>query len=253
MQCHNRKAFLLGIAASLGLFVVGSSTVQATVITMGCSNSGVACTLEELSNGASFLIDGANFDNWGITDFSSIPVDLAEIDVLPLNDQPDSVGLAFRTDGGLGVSGLDLVDLSIGFELTLSTGARPIDGASFELADYSFGAANAGGFVIGAEDIRDSLGDLIGDTFVQVDNLTPPILELLDATNFAPQSALSIVKTITIGGDGVDDVVVLDEFAQRFSLINGVPEPASPILLFSGLLGLICFRQFRRSSTRASI
>lgn len=250
MHCRNRNAFLMGTVASLGLWASIAATAQASVTTIGCSNANVACTLEELSNGSSFIIDDVNFDNWGITDFSSVPIDLSTIDVRPLNDQPNSVGLAFQAAGGLNTAGFDLIDLSIGF--TVSAAIRSITGVSFELTEFDFGAANVGGFVNGFEDIRDGLGGLIGDLFVEADSLTPPILNPIDTLSFSSESALLIEKTILVSGDAIDDLVALDEFVQRFSLVNGVPEPTSPVLLISGLIVLLWSRRIKQAVSGAS-
>ena len=225
---------------------------NATIITIGCANVGVACTLDELAGGASIQVNDVTFDTWICRrSFPTTPSIYASVDVVPLDDQPSNVGLAFAANGAMSTDGLDLIDIAINFAATTPAGAQQISGASFELTDFTFGGANTGGFIQGFEDVLDPSGGLIGAAFVEADNLPPPVFDLFDSTSFAPTSTLAIEKLLLIGGDGVGDTVTLDGFEQRFQFA-AVPAPVPLILLFSGLLSLAWSRRTNRASTRES-
>jgi|GEM_PF-766472 len=234
------------------LFAGGAPNVNATIITNGCANADVACTLAELSAGASIQVNDVTFDTWSVFDFSNNLVNLSNVDVVPLDDQPSNVGLAFAANGALSTNDLDLIDVSINFAATTSAGAPAIRAVTFELTDFTFGASNTGGFIQGFEDVLDSSSGLIGAAFVEADNMLLPVLDLFDSAVFAPTSTLAIEKLLLIGGDGVGDTVTLDGFEQRFQLAS-VPTPVPLILLCSGLLSMAWSRrttQYRRENSR---
>jgi hypothetical protein len=183
----------------LSLFAGGVSHAYATIITNGCANAGVACTLAALSAGASIQIDDVTFDTWSVLDFSNNSVNLSNVDVVPLDDQPSNVGLALEANGALSTNDFDLIDISINFAATTSAGAQQISGVSFELTDFTFGAANTGGFIQGFEDVLDTGSGLIGAASVEADNLPPPVFDLFDSMTFAPTSTLAIEKLLLIG------------------------------------------------------
>jgi hypothetical protein len=223
---------------------------NATIITDGCVNANVTCTLEELSGGASIEVDGVLFDTWFVDDASNNSVDLGSVDVVPLVHS-SNVGLAFATNGAMVSTGVDdFVDVYISFAATAFSDARQISGVSFELTDFIFGAGNLGGIILGSENVLDSSGDQIGEADVVADN-PPLVLELFDLTTFEPTSTVVIEKQLLIG-DVVGDTVTLNGFEQRFQLA-AVPTPIPLILLFSGLLSLAWFRRssgYTRESLR---
>lgn len=236
--CNQGRLWATGIVVLCFL----APYANATIITNGCANVGVACTLDELAGGASIQVNDVTFDAWTVADFSNNSINIASVDVVPLDDQPSNVGLAFDANGVLSTTGFDLIDLSINFAATTATGAQQISGASFELTDFAFGAANFGGLISGFEDVLDPSGGLIGAAFVEADNQPPPVFDLFDSTAFPPTSTHTIEKLILISGDAIGDTVTLDGFEQRFQFAT-VPAPMPLILLFGGLLSLAWSRR----------
>ena len=156
----------------------GAPYANATIVTSGCANSGVSCTLDELAGGASIQVNDVTFDTWSVLDSSDNAVSLSSVDVIALDDQPSNVGLSFTANRALSTTGLDLIDVAIDFAVTTSAGTPQVGGASFELTELTFGAANAGGFILGLEDVLDSSSALVGSAFVTADNLPPLLFDL---------------------------------------------------------------------------
>jgi hypothetical protein len=234
----------------LSLFAGGAPQVDATIITSGCADAGVACTLAELSGGASIIIDDKRFDDWVLNyDDSSTAVDLVPITVTPLDDQPLNPGLQFDTNGEFSVVGFDTID--VGFSFTVSTldGSALIKDNSLEINGFTFGLNNVGGFITIFEDVYDATADLIGDKFVTADNELP-VLDLFDSAQFAPQSQITVDTFIFLSGSDQDDTVSLDRFTQRFSQI---PEPSGLLLLGIGLAGLGIYRKTQRLNAHSFV
>jgi len=247
---ENRKQHYWLAACVLVFATLGSglSNVNAGIITTGCVNTNVACTLAELSAGADLVINDVNFFGWSVVDQSSNPLGLDDISVMAIDNQPSEVGLAFETANSFNTTGLDLVDITINFAVATAVGAKQVNGASFELTDFSFEATNIGGFISGFDAIFDLTGVLIGDAFAQVDNLAAPVIDTFDSATFAPRSALSVEKLILLGGDAEEDRVSLNGFEQRFILAS-VPMPTTLLLFITGLFGLICCRRSKSNSS----
>jgi PEP-CTERM motif-containing protein len=230
------------VAAILTLFCCTVTVTQANVITNGCSNTNASCTLGELVGGGSIVIDDKSFDNWFVDDFSTIPVITSGIQVLALDDQSLNTGLQFNANGQFSVTGLDLIDLDIGFSVSTLDGSARIKDNSLEINQFVFNAGNAGGFINIFEDVVDVNGNLIGEKFVTADNSPPGFFDLFDSASFSPQAMIFVETTILLGGDSDFDSVSLDRFTQRFSQIlepaTQIPEPVTLMLIGIGLAGL---------------
>lgn len=230
------KEIILFLATVLLGCVV--TTTYANVITNGCADTNASCTLDELAGGGSIVIDDKLFDGWVIDDFSTNSVIASDIQVLALDDQLLNPGLQVIANGQFSVIGLDLVDLGIGFNLSTLDGGARIKGNSLEINQFTFGAGNVGGFIDIFEELLDTSGNLIGETFVTADNSPPSISNLFDMASFSPQAMIFVETTILLGGDSVLDTVSLDSFTQRFSQIsNPISEPVTLILIGVGLAG----------------
>lgn len=223
------------ILACVILFALGASTLHASVLTSGCANINQSCTLEELGNGGSIIIHDKLFNDWFFDDFSTNPLDTGAIDVTALDDDPLNPGLQYDSNGEFSTTGLDVVDLLIGFTVSTLSGEERIKDNSLEINSFSFGAGNVGGVIDVFESVFDSNIDFLGDKFVTADNLPPPVFDLLDEIEFAPQSLIFVDTLVFIAGDDAGDLVSLDRFTQRFSQ---VPAPATLALFGLGLAGL---------------
>ncbi len=231
------KEIILFLAAVLLACLV--STTYANVITNGCADTNASCTLDELASGGSIVIDDKLFDGWVINDFSTTPVVASGIQVLALDDQLLNPGLQFNANGQFNVTGLDLIDLGIEFNVSTLDGSARIKDSSLEINQFDFGVGNIGGFIEILEDVLDTNGNLIGDKRVTADN-TAGVFDLFDTTNFPTQAMISVETSILLLGDSGPDTVSLDRFTQRFSLDNPISEPVTLILIGIGWAGL-CF------------
>jgi len=70
-------------------------------------------------------------------------------------------------------------------------------------------------------------------------------LDLTDAATFAPQRDIWITKNILVWSQDIGDTAALNEFEQRFSQIQAVPEPGMWALL--GVAGLAACLTRRRA------
>lgn len=215
---------------------------KAAVTTSGCGNANVSCTLEELFLGGSFTIDGINFNSWDIfelaLDTPSTP-DFEDIEVIPLDDQPMNPGILYNMNSEFSVFDDRFIFLDFGFNV-VANHDLPIKDNSLELIDFVFGGPAGAIFI--DEDIYDSNDDFLLSKAVFADNLNGDF-QLSDSVVFAPQSQIFANTFIDMFGDEVGDSVQLNSFEQRFSVI---PEPASLLLVGSGLLGIIGVRRMRR-------
>ena len=217
---------------SVRLTMLRSTAAVAAVLLVLAPTASSAVALADLVGGATIVIGDKVFDRWFAEDFSSVPVNLADIDVVPLVDQPLNPGLMFNANGKLRTTGLDLIDLTLGFTVSTLDGRPTIKDNSLEIVGYSFGPSNVGGVISVFEDVFDAGGALIGEKFVTADNLPPSTFGLFDSAQFAPRSLVSVEKLILISGDAPGDTVSLDSFEQRFSQ---VPEPATLALVLSAM------------------
>lgn len=225
---------LISAVTLVGALALSAPAANAMVTTTGCAAMNVSCTLAELAGGGGVQVDNTLFSNWSLIDASTLPVDPAQIIVTPLNDRPLDPGLRYTTANGLTTSGFDLIDLALGFTVSTTDGSARIKDNLLELTGFSFGAANAGGFISFVENIRNGFGISLGDKVVFADNLSG-VMNLFDSALFTPQPLLGIQTSIILGGDSNADTVSLTSFEQRFSQI---PEPSSLLLVSLGLLGL---------------
>ena len=214
-------------------------------ILMAASGAGQATTLGELFDGANMTVGDKLFSDWTLIDFddSANPGNTAynQIVVNPLADQPLNPGLEFVSTGILTVSDMDFMDLYFSFTVT-SMGALIKDN-SLEITGYEFGADNLGGLIYIEEHVYDVADNLLAFKTAEIDNLFD-IDDPYDWAEFAPQQSIYVEKNIMLYSDFMDDTVSLNSFEQRFSQ---VPEPATILLVSTGLLGIGALRKKRKA------
>ena len=214
-------------------------------ILMGVSGTGQATQLGGLFGGADMIVGDKLFSDWTLLDFndSANPsnTDYNLIEVNPLADQALNPGLEFVSTGILTVSDMDIMDLYFSFTVT-SLGALIKDN-SLEITDYEFGANNFGGLIYIEEHVYDVADNLLAFKIAEIDNFFG-INDPYDWAEFAPQQSIYVEKNILLSGDWFGDTVSLNSFDQRFSQ---VPEPATILLVSTGLLGIGALRKKRKA------
>lgn len=178
------------------------------------------------------------FSGWTLLS-NSDGTDLSQIEVTPLADPADNLGLRYTDTGGVLV--LDTLGEEFGFSfqftVTVLDPGQQITGNSLELVDTA-----TEGFAL--VQVRESVEDAAGTTTLATKDVIsqgePDFEVLLDVATFLPQE--SIVVTTAVSGlvEGTEDFGRLTQFDQRFSqTFIAVPEPASLGLLLLGLTGLL--------------
>lgn len=214
-------------------------------ILMAVSGAGQAAMLGDLFGGDDMTVGDKLFSDWELINFTdsanSSNTDYNLIVVNPLADQPLNPGLEFVSTGILTVSDLDVMDLYFSFTVT-SMGALIKDN-SLEITGYEFGADNLGGLIYIEEHVYDVADNLLAFKTAEIDNLFD-IDDPYDWAEFAPQQSIYVEKNIMLYSDFMDDTVSLNSFEQRFSQ---VPEPATILLVSTGLLGIGALRKKRKA------
>ena len=214
---------------------------SSVVMTSGCANVDVSCTLGELAQGGAILAGDKLFSEWSVEDFSTLPVPLDDVDVVGLDDALDA-GIRYQSAIALSTDGFDLIDLAVSFVVTATDPAMRISGGSVELEAFEFGAGNVGGVVTLFTDLFDLADFLLDASVLTADNFPPPFFVLSDSWAFSPQSSAKVETEILVTGDGGSDVATLSAFSQRFTQI-AVPEPPVLALVLVALLAGLAARR----------
>lgn len=224
-------------------------------------SSAQATLLSNLFNGGSLTIGDKLFDQWtpvfqGSSDGSTINTSNIEVTALgpigsnPLNPGP---GLRFTVlNNELTVAGDGIFayrDLQFGFRVSaLDPGFRIKDNSL--LSDSSLNRVADGKNDLGTY-ILETIGTAAGLADLGVKDVEASVLDdivtldLTAAATFAPQRDIWITKNILVWSQDIGDTAALNEFEQRFSQIQAVPEPGMLALL--GVAGLAACLTRRRA------
>ncbi|MGK7943624.1 MAG: hypothetical protein AB4058_04065 [Microcystaceae cyanobacterium] len=236
----NLKIFLkVTVPTLIGFLGLNLGQLQASVTTFGCdADSNPICTLQELFDGGSILIDNGLFSQWDLLSVNAtgqVP-DFSLVEVIPLNSNPNELKLSYQFNGQLTVSDLNILDLQLAFNLATISNTVSIEGTSLEIADFSF-AQSEGGAIDILEEIFDNSNQIVAGLSVFAENDDS---ELFDSVQFEPQSSLSLETSFFLVTDEENDMVALNTFEQSFYQIQTSTDEPSFVLSFVilGLLGL---------------
>jgi hypothetical protein len=201
-----------------------------------------ATTLQDLFNGATLDVGSVRFDSWSLLSVDALVPpnpDFAQIDVLPIDDDPLNPGLEFVANGQLSTNDLDSIDLLFSFRVSSLSGDR-FGGHNLTLTDHDFGGTS--GIIFISSELTDGGGDPLASSLVIADKGSDFFL-LSAGSGFASQAELDVTLDVFVTGFSSADSVSLISFTQRFSL---VPEPTTFVLLLAAC-GL-AERLFKRTS-----
>ncbi len=273
---------LLPILAAAIIVALPLGMARATVITEGCANIDVSCTLGELlfDEGVITVNDKTFLGFFQIGDLveENVASPDGEIEIVGLDDGGLDPGpglawvfpeIVFTGVGELSFSigGFVVVDIEGGFppEIIKDNSLEIIITDNLGFGDDTQLSVEERLFAPNIAEINDFLddlvengppdsedfdalfeGDLIGtkDVFIDLDG-GDPTFSLFDSLDFEPQGFLLFQTTFVITGASDEDGVQGLVVEQRFSQVSA-PEPATLVVFGAGLAGLGWLRRRRK-------
>lgn len=191
----------------------------AIALAVGVPPSARALTLADLDAGGSFSVGALTFSDFDVLVTGDLSADLSDYGVQLLAD-------GFRVVGPLTTVADEVGSLLVSFAVE-AAGSFAIDGASLFSPLVAVGAGSSAL-------VSDAIFDGDGNPLAQL--LALEVFGVAsspsDATSFADQARLLVVKTVALGGGAFSAAPFVE---QRFTVI---PEPITLALLAGGCIGL---------------
>jgi len=173
------------------------------------------CTTEQTTLDQLFLPGGCIiagdkiFENWELAGTGGDPYDFANVEVIPVNDDPNNPGLRYVTNNLSVVQGGG-ISWNIHYDVSTLSGDPLIKDYSLELIDFS--SDDEGAFPNVSEDTVPS------SAFILVDTSQPKLEAFFEPTN-AIRVSLTVSLTSIFGPNS------LQEFVALYSQVPPPPEP----------------------------
>jgi hypothetical protein len=229
-----RPAGQLVLLAVVVLLLVATREARAFVTTFGCAGAS-SCTLAELLAGGAIQVNYTRFENWELEfiDTDGVQPDFTQIVVegLDAGGVAPGDGVRFVGNGELAVAGADRLDMAIGYTVAEIGAAHEIQGNTLELSSH---AVAGSAFITVGEFVADANGTGLGQKEVDSDPVLSDEIDLALGPLPVGVPQLIIESDILLQSGVAGDSAQLDTFEQRFAL----PEPGSPLMLGSALVGL---------------
>ncbi len=179
----------------------------------------VACftgptTLDVLLNGNCIVAGDKIFDNWELTSQGGKPYDLSNVQVIPVNDDPNNPGLRYVTNN-LSVSGSEFTGWQMEYDVSTLSGDPLIKDYSLEMTKFSPDSFDR--FPLIGEDTVPPGPSLI------VVRPSQPEAEAF----FNPTNTLRVQLTVSL--DALFSSNSLEEFVALYSQVPQEPEPDTPV------------------------
>lgn len=234
MKGFKKKAVAVAVGSALGLALT-SAPAQAAPTYNGCASS-TACTLQELFDGASIVMNNVVFGGFSLGFSSGNVAPYGFSSVFVTGDDSDGMNLGLLYGGFSIVGGPDgVLDYSFTVDASPNTGLI--------LGDASLELTNAASPVEIVEDLFDAGDNFIDTMTVFSDDAGT---QTFDSTVYAATDFLGVDMALAAGGAGW-----VDGFETYFSLdpqATDVPEPGTLALLGAGLVGFGLTRRRKKKA-----
>lgn len=207
-------------------------------------NIAQAVTLADLFNGASIRANDKIFAEWNLSvaeKFKSgdtptvTPIDLSQIDVIPLEDDPNNPGIQYIANNDvLAVSAQELINIQFDYKVFTASNQALIKGSFLALNNF---AVDEDGTIQITSDYSDRNNQSLGSNIVafgdQIGN------NPIDSLEFDPQPEVSVSTTIILNTFSDDSSVISSQLTSYEHRFQQVPESGSIISIFLiSILGL---------------